>query len=516
MGRTKIKNILVSMFFSALLIVPTFVVVQMVSPTHSASAAACTATTGGGGGGSLLKLETTLSTVDSSVEKLTTEFTPAQAWQDSSSSLWTAVQFAKNDCTNSGATLSMNLTGKSLSLYYTDVGHSGTFVNGTDYKNVASGVNVASSSSTISLSATYTTATVAADTAQQLSVDLGTDAGFANVYLKQGSASEALLVSIKLPTNTTSFLVKNSVAARVSYSEATFQEESCTAITGSGEVVVRVLLDGTAAALSATPYTDAPCGNFDKTSYDSGTKTATLKYDTDGETPNHTIIKGDSGFKTNSDDYASFATSLDATVSGDRYYMADNFTTSNSATQPLYVYVDNSVEGRSTTKDVPFPVVGGVVDFSGGDLDLSTGNVSVDVSAANYAALAHNFGSLTNNGTFSLFAAQREADEYVGVCPGATAIDTVNTTCGDVYFLKDGETKNGTTASLITVGVTKFWQVSGLSGTGVFSSTIGSIPGSPQSGEAKNAQMIYIAGAAILGGFAVFKAKKLINIKKRR
>jgi len=483
-------------------------VIQAASPRAVSAAACATSFAGGGQGGVLLSLSARLGPVDSSVHKVTTEFTPAQTWQDGSSSLETTVAFAKNDCTSANAYVSFSLVGKALTTTYYSGNHSGAFISGTDYKNLTSGVSVPTSSSTTHLSATYTTGSIATGSAQQLSVDLATDAGFADIYLKQGSGSEALLMSLKLPNNTSSFLTTNESSAYVSYSESTFSGETCSGITGSGQVAVRMLLDGTAGTLTAVPYPYATCANFDETSYNSGTKTATLRYNTTGKNANH-VVAGLDSLKTASGDNVNVVTSLGAELSGESYYMSDPFIASNQSTQPVYFYVENYLDGKSTPKDIPYPIVGGVINFANTDLDLAAHDVSMDVSAANYSALAHNFGSLTTTGSFTLFAAQREGDDFVGVCPGATDINAVNTSCSDLYFLKNGETKNGATASLITVGTTKFWQVSGLTGTGVFSSTVGAIPGSPQTGTTQQSAKrgyIFIGSLATIAIFSKFRA----------
>lgn len=511
---TRLKSIAKVALLIILLVVPGFLVIQTSLP-KLVSAAACTNNfQGGGGGGSLLSLSTQLGSVDSSVEKITTEFTPAQTWQDGSSTVQTAFQFAKNDCTSAGASVRLSLVGKSLSIDYYEPGRTGSFVSGTDYKNLVSGATV-STATDASLYVNYAVGTVGTSTAQQLSVDLGTDAGFANIYLKQGSGSETLLMSIQLPTNTTSFLVTNGHTSGVSYAESSFSGETCTGITGAGEIAVRMLLDGTASALTATPWTSAVCGNFDETSYDSGTKTATLRYDTMDEDPNH-VVSGLNSFKTASDEGVRVSTSLNAEESGGSYYMSDQFVSSNEATQPLYFYVQNYTEGKSTPVGNPYPVVGGTIDFSAGDLNLTSSGITMDVSAAKYATFAHNFGSVTATGSFTLFAPQKEGDTFVGVCPGASTIDAVNTTCTNLYFLKEGQTKNGVTASLVTVGATKFWQVSGLTGTGIFSSTIDAIPGSPKTGDMqRSARLEYIVfGSVVVVVFA--SITKWLRLSRKR
>ena len=66
--------------------------------------------------------------------------------------------------------------------------------------------------------------------------------------------------------------------------------------------------------------------------------------------------------------------------------------------------------------------------------------------------------------SYSLYIRKGEGDK-VWICPGATSLSEVTLSCANGYFLAEGETKNGATATVITNGV-EYWKVSGLTGTG--------------------------------------------------
>ena len=468
--------------------------------------------------GALLFPSAAAASVDSTVTKVGTEFTPT-ATLASTSDVGYSVSFATSGCANAQADLSIDLVhGNSLAVRFNSYTHSSSFVSTTDYKNLATGVT-ATSLTNHAMSLAYSTGALSANVAQLVSVDLATDAGWADIYLKQGTGTDTLLASLKLPTGAVAFYGAGSYSVFPFYYESSFIGSSCTTVTGSGEVKVRVLAAGTAIALTAAPDTSFPCGSFDITSYNSSTKTASLKYATSGITPSHRFTTGleNNVLKTVSGDFFRMATTLNVSSPDATLVPADAFASSTSASQQVYLFVENFQDGNSTPANIPYPVAAGTFDFSANDIAIDSSSVKLDVSATGYAALAHNLGSLTKDGSFSLFAPYRAGDQFVGVCPGATAIGDVNTTCSDLYFLKDGETKNGATATLITVGSTQFWRVDGVRGTGVFSSSIGIIPGSPDTGKFKQSAQ---AGYVVLGISALaiigFKTKQYFLTKKRR
>lgn len=204
----------------------------------------------------------------------------------------------------------------------------------------------------------------------------------------------------------------------------------------------------------------------------------------------------------------------DYTSQGETYYSAQGtFYGSKSTNQEIFFMTRAYEDGQAVPKNTPYPIVGAKYNFATADIDFGD-ELKIDTSAALYASMAHNMASYTADGTFSLFAPQREGDQYVGVCPGADNIDSVNTTCANLYFLADGETENGATASVVTVGATKFWRVDGLTGTGAFSSTVGEIPGTPNSGGSNNSQLMAFGIGGIGALFVLDQARR--RVLKRR
>ena len=139
-----------------------------------------------------------------------------------------------------------------------------------------------------------------------------------------------------------------------------------------------------------------------------------------------------------------------------------------------------SISGASNAKTIGFvqtagstsaPVAQGVFDLSQGNVDGSDFTFGSD--AAVHKAFAHNVARKTVDGTFTLYVPFKEGDAAVGICPGADSLAAVSATCANFYFLKEGETKNGATASIETAADgAKYWKVSGLTGTGGFSTTL--------------------------------------------
>jgi hypothetical protein len=66
--------------------------------------------------------------------------------------------------------------------------------------------------------------------------------------------------------------------------------------------------------------------------------------------------------------------------------------------------------------------------------------------------------------SYSLYIRKGEGDK-VWICPGAASLSEVNLQCSGGYFISEGQTVNGATATVITNGV-EYWKVSGLTSTG--------------------------------------------------
>ena len=293
------------------------------------SAAPCVvAGSSGGGGASLLILNANISAADSTVLKVSQEFTPSQAWAGTSSLNTNDILFAKANCTADLSSIGWSITGQVLSIRYADSNRTGAFVATTDYTNVLGGVNVTSTSNTLA-TATYTMPTISAAAAQTVSIDRS-NAGWIDVWLKQGAGADTRLVSFKADVGAAAFLnTGSSLLTSIIYDE-TNAFGSCSQITGSKEAKVRILFDGVATSLTAAPTTFATCGNFDKTSYDVATKTASLKYDTANIMPNHQV------FFDLTNPFIAINLTSTLTTTPDKQNFIDYFIAGNSASQQFY------------------------------------------------------------------------------------------------------------------------------------------------------------------------------------
>jgi hypothetical protein len=101
------------------------------------------------------------------------------------------------------------------------------------------------------------------------------------------------------------------------------------------------------------------------------------------------------------------------------------------------------------------------IDFSA---NISLGNISAGNSAT--AAFFHSsvpLSTLTNGGStsYTLYVPKGDGDK-VWICPGASSLGGVTLSCSGGYFLSEGQTANGATASVEGT----FWKITGLTGTG--------------------------------------------------
>jgi hypothetical protein len=476
-------------------------------PQHKVNALSCGSPPSvGSGSGSNLSLEALSDVVDSATKKIGLELTPQQSWSPGTSLNGTMGGFSTSACTPVNATISFSIRDSVMHVYYYDYDRTTGFVQGTDYKDVATGAAVTSGSNTQAI-LQLTPSPINQAEAQLISVDMS-DNGWAEILLKQGSSAETSLVKFKLPANTAAFYSGYGQMS-LTYSPPNSNTLSCTSIVGSGEIKVRAFADSNTIGLVASPKTAATCGDFDVSSYDSATKTASLKYTTSGKTPNHVFMHRYSGLKLDGEpkdnynygvgDFSSLETVEYPIAGGMTYYPKASFYGSKSANQEVYFMVRAYSDDQVVPKNTPYPIVAAKYNFAASDIDLGD-DFKLDTSAELYASMAHGLASHTADGKFSLFAPQKEGDAFVGVCPGADKIDAVNTTCADLYFIGEGQSKNGASASIVTVGATKFWRVDGLTGTGIFSSTVGEIPGVPDTGASSTARLVVVAlgSAAVL------------------
>ena len=66
--------------------------------------------------------------------------------------------------------------------------------------------------------------------------------------------------------------------------------------------------------------------------------------------------------------------------------------------------------------------------------------------------------------SYTLYVRKGEGDKVL-ICPGATSLLEVSLTCPGGYYLSEGETKNGATASVVMNEIA-YWKISGLTSTG--------------------------------------------------
>ena len=67
--------------------------------------------------------------------------------------------------------------------------------------------------------------------------------------------------------------------------------------------------------------------------------------------------------------------------------------------------------------------------------------------------------------TYTLFIPKGDGQK-VWICPGAASLNAVSLSCPGGYFLVDGQTVGGVTATVATEGGITYWKISGLTGTG--------------------------------------------------
>ena len=491
-----------------------------------ASAAACTGApfSGGGGGFSALNLNATATPTDSSVQKIGAEITPHATWGSTDNASVSNIGFADSGCAFLSTNLNMSIApSRQLSMDFYQLGRTGAFVATTDYDNLFSGVSITGASNNAISEFDYVIPAIAAGTAQLISVDISRT-GWIDVYLKTGTGTENRLMSYKAPTGTTSFYNKGS-GVNFGYNPIDSSFTSCSQLTGSASIAVRALdlTNATVLGLTAAPTTQGiSCPSFDKTSYDSASKVATLAYDVAGASINHVVKDYNNvpALKTTATPLQ-FLTSLTLGSSGT--YFKDGFSTGTSDSQQLYFATQENQDGKVIPKNTPWPIAGGTFNLATGDVDVVGNGVVLDTSPATFAAVAHNMNKITKDGTFTLFVPYKTGDNFVGLCAGAVDLTGVNTKCNGIYYVKDGQTKkhadtnsiptgHSVKAAIVMIGAKKFWQVDGLTGTGGFSTTLAS---DPETGISVSTTSTPVVIATIIGTLALaFTARRFADKRK--
>ncbi|MBA3678706.1 hypothetical protein H0W80_00705 [Candidatus Saccharibacteria bacterium] len=130
--------------------------------------------------------------------------------------------------------------------------------------------------------------------------------------------------------------------------------------------------------------------------------------------------------------------------------------------------LNNTLSG--TTQTIRVSKTGGIpiADISiTFNTDPSLIDVTADSDATTGTAFAHNLTSVTGAASsFTLFIPKLSNDTGVGICPGATTLAAVNNSCTGLYYLTTVVSSN---LSTVTINGVVYWKVTGLTGTGGFS-----------------------------------------------
>jgi photosystem II stability/assembly factor-like uncharacterized protein len=89
--------------------------------------------------------------------------------------------------------------------------------------------------------------------------------------------------------------------------------------------------------------------------------------------------------------------------------------------------------------------------------DLDVSNVDLAMDHEQKKSFLHNL-----NREFTLYIPKGEQDNMIYICPGASSLEMVTSSCPDVVELN----ANSTNVEIVTIGEREYWAVSGLEGTG--------------------------------------------------
>jgi hypothetical protein len=300
---------------------------------------------------------------------------------------------------------------------------------------------------------------------------------------KDGSNAEVKLASIAT-TYVTGF---ESTPASIDYTQGSGLESCTTAL--ARQLDINVLLDDVAVVLTLGKDTGS-CANFDTSTYNATSKTATIKHlvgSTTGIDYKRLLATGFT-YDAAKPTYllnSTLATDV-STGQGGGTYFKDSLSSSNSTAQDLYITA-TSVGKDGFTKDQVYPVAYGVVDVSKNDVNLNVSGVTLGSDKTNFKAFAHNLNKVTKDGTYSLYVPYKTKDNFIGVCSGATDLAGVTNKCSGVFYLKDKQSKTSkdtksipagktVAANITTVNGMQFWKIDGLTSSGAFSATLASDP----------------------------------------
>jgi len=118
-------------------------------------------------------------------------------------------------------------------------------------------------------------------------------------------------------------------------------------------------------------------------------------------------------------------------------------------------------------------------------------------SATDFKSFIHDLATLSGASSFALYIPYKEGDEGVGICPGATSLTEVTTTCASLTY-KSAEDSG---VSIVNVDGAYYWRVEGVTGSGGFSAEE-----LPETG--MNILPFAIIGNITLLGVALLNSKK--------
>ena len=180
---------------------------------------------------------------------------------------------------------------------------------------------------------------------------------------------------------------------------------------------------------------------------------------------------------------------------------------------------DNNIpSGTSTTirlgKTGGVPIADVSTSFNS---DLNWSGVTADSDAASGKAFAHNITTAAGAASsFTLYIPKLAGHNGVGICPGATSLSAVQASCANVYYLTNGVDSALSTA---TINSMEYWKVTGLTGTGGFSTVVSTATAGSSSGALANtgdSQLVtQLLGYAILGIGGVLLIRTLLRRQRR-
>lgn len=203
---------------------------------------------------------------------------------------------------------------------------------------------------------------------------------------------------------------------------------------------------------------------------------------------------------------------------------SDSWTINDDGASCFYLAPSSSLSAVDTTSNDDVP---DAYDSSNHTVQLLLGGVPLAEATFDYAAMtdwSNVVGEIDEDGFKSVISGLESAPGILGthtlyvpkatfhtgviVCPGATSLAAVTTTCPGTYTLSIGDTH----LSIVSIDGQNFWKITGLTGTGALG-TIVNAPGAPNAGVARQSAgilpLLYSAVVAVLvGACATFALRR--------